>query len=212
MCNRVTGDWSVNVVVTGPEVFFCHRLIENICNACIYPNQTTIFKTAFTKSADWTAVLAFTLAQSQTHASLQTNAPLVLICGTPSDLLRDAWMTQFVKSPHRVVVCTRPATEKEESAFRSLKCSVFNLPLQPTSGTYKSLAFMCAFETMSICNMMPSMPLGIYRLMAPEPVSSLPENLTPLLGGGGTSTSTSTCKNIFCGLLKRLNCNDGHHH
>lgn len=216
MCNRgVTGDWSVNAVVTGPEVFFCHKLIENICLACIYPNQTSIFKTAFTSSKNWTAVLSLMLAQSQQHALLLQNAPLAIIVGTPSDLLRDSWMTCFASRPHRVVVCTRPVTEREDSAFRALRCSVFNLPLCPNDGTYKSLAYMCAFETMSICNMLPHMPHGIYKLKmpAPEPENTLPENLTPLLGEP-TNTSQqqeSTCQKIFCGLWKRLNYNDGHY-
>lgn len=210
MCNSAaTGDWSINATVTGPEVFSCHKLIESICNACIYPNQTSIFKTAFTSSKHWTAVLSLMLAQSQRHAVLMQNAPLTIIVGTPSDLLRDAWMTSFADRPHRVVVCTRPATEKEDSAFRALRCSVFNLPLRPNHGTYKSLAYMCAFETMSICNMMPELPNGIYKLKmpAPEPENSLPENLTPLLAPSSTSKQESPCQKFFCGILERLKSN-----
>ena len=206
---KVTGDWSVNVVVTGPEIFYCHRLIENICNACLYPNQTSILKTAFTKSNDWTAVLAFTLAQNQQHAILQKNAPCVIIAGNPTDLLRDAWMTSFSDKSHRVVVCTRPVVEVEERAFRSLKCSVFNLPLRPNDETYTTLAFMCAFETMAICNMQNNLPCGIYKLLStPEVENTIPENLTPLLGGNRPPPQT-TYEKIFSCIWKRLNCKNG---
>jgi hypothetical protein len=215
MCNSsVTGNWSINVVVTGPEVFSCHKIIEHICQACIYPNQTSIFKTAFISSNNWTAVLTLMIAQSQQHALLLKNAPLVILVGTPTDLLSDSWVTNFSSRAHRVVVATHPVSQNEDSAFRALRCSVFNMPMSPNNGTYKSLAHMCAFETMVVCNMMPNMPHGLYKLKTPppEPENTLPENLTPLLAESThTSKRESHCQNFFCGLWKRLNYNDWSH-
>jgi hypothetical protein len=86
--SRLTGDWSINFVVTGPEMFFCHKLIENICLANPYKHQMSVLKTAYTSTTDWSALLAFFLARHRDHALRMESAPCVLLVGTPSDLLQ----------------------------------------------------------------------------------------------------------------------------